>query len=738
MEDKNKDNEEKLKSLLSLLGKKQKENYSDTTQNTDSANTSTEYPIQTEKKAGGGLNQNSIPSTTQTDIVVNQSGITVSIVERVIPVILPTEKANKIATDSVNGFFTNLPTVTVSQTQLITVQTNLQTTSPNILTNSYSIDSNDQNRANSSSKEGISTGIIIIIASFSLVIILLVIWMLIYVTKKSKNKPKRIKKYEDSYEDDLYQDKGGYRSSRFDGFQNRNNRMRDMREQENYLYHNRFNDYHIEPIAINPGYSAAREKFVNRWPKYNDEYNNVYNTPDIEMYGYKRPKTMMMANAYSAPPNIRIPVVENKSYLDLDTTSELLGEVRGIDGNRLKNNKLATKLLEQKKQNQQLKNKLLAKKLASQQKLETKLYNELLQDSINSQITNENTSSTVRHERREIKKPSLPTISSAVNEESVYLDQKQNKGIMGLVSEMVKRQVDGIWGNVKENDKEHTDNNDRKLNRNKPSANLDRDREYPSSDDNLSEKYHKNFKKTEYRVSDYFKRFKKNSNSENSNKINKKSIKHLSNTKINSSFSDSYIEKIRNRQKLSDINKTSSKKYKGKSFREKNDNRITQKYSSEIEDKNPGIISRSLSSVSIIQLHKNIKKSENYPNTFKKRNITMLSKNSTDSEDYHQNSRNKSEFYESKDSLAQKYDFTIRHDPPLGPLKAVEGHEPLLSDELTIQKGDEIFVIGEFSDGWILAVIYTKGSPEGIMGMIPRRCVFLSSTPFNSNQNISS
>ncbi|OMJ29810.1 hypothetical protein AYI69_g661 [Smittium culicis] len=717
MEDKNKDNEEKLKSLLSLLGKKQKESFSDTIQNTDSANTSTGYPTLTEKKAGDGVNQNSIPSTTQTDIVVNQSGITVSIVERVIPVILPTEKANKIASDSANGFFTNLPTVTVSQTQLITVQTNLQTSSPIILTSSYSIDSIDQNKSGSSSKEGI------------------MIWMLIYVTKKSKNKPKRIKKYEDSYEDDLYQDKGGYRSSRLNGFQNRNNRMRDMREQENYLYHNRFNDYHVEPIAINPGYSAVREKFVNRWPKYNDEYNNTYNTPDIEMYGYKRPTPMMMTNAYSAPPNIRPPVVESKNYFDLDTTSELLG---GIGGNRLKNNKLVTKLHEQKKQNQLLKNKLLAKKLASQQKLETKLYNELLQDSTNSQITNENTSSTVRHERRDIKKLSLPTMAPAVNEESVYLDQKQNKGIMGLVSEMVKRQVDGIWGNIKETDKGHADNNERKLNRNKPSINLDRDREYPSSEDNLSEKYHKNFKKTEYRVSDYFKKFKKNSNSENRNKINKKSIKHLSNTKINSSFSDSYIDKIRNRQRISDINKASDSKHYGKLSREKNVNRNTRKYSSEIEDINPGKFSRSLSSESMIQKHKSIKKAENFPKSFKKRNITMLSKSSTNSEDYHIKSQNKSEFYESKDSLAQKYDFTIRHDPPLGPLKAVEGHDPLLSDELALQKGDEIFVIGEFSDGWILAVIYNEGSPEGIMGMMPRRCVFLSSTPFNSNPNIPS
>ncbi|PVU96662.1 hypothetical protein BB561_001033 [Smittium simulii] len=87
----------------------------------------------------------------------------------------------------------------------------------------------------------------------------------------------------------------------------------------------------------------------------------------------------------------------------------------------------------------------------------------------------------------------------------------------------------------------------------------------------------------------------------------------------------------------------------------------------------------------------------------------------------------------SEDSLDQKYDFIIRHKPNLGPLIAVEPYEPQLSDELGLCKGHEIYVIGEFSDGWVLAI---NNSDDGKIGMIPRKCVFLSNTPLSSLSSI--
>ncbi|PVV05248.1 hypothetical protein BB560_000235 [Smittium megazygosporum] len=91
--------------------------------------------------------------------------------------------------------------------------------------------------------------------------------------------------------------------------------------------------------------------------------------------------------------------------------------------------------------------------------------------------------------------------------------------------------------------------------------------------------------------------------------------------------------------------------------------------------------------------------------------------------------------FDSLDSLDQKYDFIVRHKPDLGPLIVVEPYNPQLSDELDLNKGDEVYVIGEFSDGWILAI---NNSDNGKVGMIPRKCVFLSNTPLSSlNSSIS-
>ncbi|KAI8325372.1 hypothetical protein GQ54DRAFT_244304, partial [Martensiomyces pterosporus] len=64
--------------------------------------------------------------------------------------------------------------------------------------------------------------------------------------------------------------------------------------------------------------------------------------------------------------------------------------------------------------------------------------------------------------------------------------------------------------------------------------------------------------------------------------------------------------------------------------------------------------------------------------------------------------------------------------PPLGPLRTVEPHVPGLPDELEIKRGNEVFVVGEFADGWVLAI---NISCNNECGMIPRRCLFFPVAP---------
>ncbi|KAJ1951081.1 hypothetical protein FBU59_000368 [Linderina macrospora] len=79
------------------------------------------------------------------------------------------------------------------------------------------------------------------------------------------------------------------------------------------------------------------------------------------------------------------------------------------------------------------------------------------------------------------------------------------------------------------------------------------------------------------------------------------------------------------------------------------------------------------------------------------------------------------------ESISDNYQFSKRHKPPLGPLRAVEPHIPSLPDELAVQRGDSVFVLGEFADGWVLAM---NASRNNECGMIPRRCLFFSTAQF--------
>ncbi|KAJ2821140.1 hypothetical protein IWW50_004760 [Coemansia erecta] len=88
---------------------------------------------------------------------------------------------------------------------------------------------------------------------------------------------------------------------------------------------------------------------------------------------------------------------------------------------------------------------------------------------------------------------------------------------------------------------------------------------------------------------------------------------------------------------------------------------------------------------------------------------------------------------DSIESLSESYQFAVRHKPPLGPLHVVEPHAPTLPDELRLGRGEKMFVIGEFADGWVLA-INTSRSNE--CGMIPRRCLFFPSAPFATHKSV--
>ncbi|KAJ2665998.1 hypothetical protein IW148_001357 [Coemansia sp. RSA 1199] len=84
---------------------------------------------------------------------------------------------------------------------------------------------------------------------------------------------------------------------------------------------------------------------------------------------------------------------------------------------------------------------------------------------------------------------------------------------------------------------------------------------------------------------------------------------------------------------------------------------------------------------------------------------------------------------DSIESLSESYKFAARHKPALGPLQVIEAHIPALPDELRLQRGEEIYVVGEFADGWMLAINVSRANE---CGMIPRRCLFMPTTPFVS------
>ncbi|KAJ2656579.1 hypothetical protein IWW48_004944 [Coemansia sp. RSA 1200] len=76
--------------------------------------------------------------------------------------------------------------------------------------------------------------------------------------------------------------------------------------------------------------------------------------------------------------------------------------------------------------------------------------------------------------------------------------------------------------------------------------------------------------------------------------------------------------------------------------------------------------------------------------------------------------KNENLLTDSIESLSDSYQLAVRHKPPLGPLRAVEPHSPSLNDELTVERGDRMYVFGEFADGWVLSINVTRGKDMGM------------------------
>ncbi|KAJ2549711.1 hypothetical protein EV175_004340 [Coemansia sp. RSA 1933] len=105
----------------------------------------------------------------------------------------------------------------------------------------------------------------------------------------------------------------------------------------------------------------------------------------------------------------------------------------------------------------------------------------------------------------------------------------------------------------------------------------------------------------------------------------------------------------------------------------------------------------------------------------------------TDRKDVEEKRRGEQLLTDSIESISDNYQLAVRHKPPLGPLRAVEPHVPVLPDELVVERSDRMYVFGEFADGWVLAMNISRRSD---LGMVPRRCMFFPTAPFMTEEAI--
>ncbi|KAJ2402835.1 hypothetical protein GGI23_000429 [Coemansia sp. RSA 2559] len=114
-------------------------------------------------------------------------------------------------------------------------------------------------------------------------------------------------------------------------------------------------------------------------------------------------------------------------------------------------------------------------------------------------------------------------------------------------------------------------------------------------------------------------------------------------------------------------------------------------------------------------------------------NAADSSDSDTDRQDINEMRRGEQLVTESIESISDNYQLAVRHKPPLGPLRAVEPHIPVLPDELVVERSDRMYVFGEFADGWVLAMNISRRSD---LGMVPRRCIFFPTAPFMTDEAI--
>ncbi|OLY77965.1 hypothetical protein AYI68_g7995 [Smittium mucronatum] len=756
---KNRENEIKLKSLLSLLGRKQLDasnKSSDTSQILNSNDLSSLSLILAAQNIQSPTKTEFISKTTQTNVVVNQSGYTVSIIERVIPVVLPTplNAPDRQQINVPDKFLTTTPTITVLETTVITIpiqtQAQLPTTTQIVIqqsnSSSQSLSQVSQDRSGEANGNTLSSSLLAVVISFSIIIIALIVWMIVYIMKRKRKNVGRKTEYEESRDDMDYSTKKSRKSNRGEDFIIRDPSYGDWRNYENRAYQN---NQTLDLVQDNNQYANKYPQIVNSYPIKENLYQNsnvrqIYHRPNTDIHELNRPIAQMMTNAYSAPPNLRNTAVEIGGLSDFDTSSDL---IRESNAEKLKKKKLEAKIRKKKEQNQKLKTQLLAKKLAAEEKIENKLFNELIEDSERSSAESDNQNNMIPTILSERKRESKVPKADYQTEKTVYPDiEKSNKGIVGLVSEMVKKHVDGIWGGIKDAGIESNNQRESTLGVGTPGYNSERDKIKGQRWRAFSREKSREDDRNENRASEYLKKFK--STKKNSANLERNSYvnRYLDNRSTESSISDTYFEKDRRESYKFPVKVDVHDKFSG--FTKRQDRK--KKNYEDLENYEPNYPNRPISRRIISysgdsEIHyvrdSETKRYSKISGVGSKRindmgfEIVNTPKN---------NRNNKKKFRErfdydeseSDDSLSKKYDFSIRHNPPLGPLKAVENHDPMLSDELELEKDDEIYVIGEFSDGWILAILCENGVPGGSMGMLPRRCVFLSGTPFSSIPNM--
>ncbi|ORZ07884.1 hypothetical protein BCR42DRAFT_302849, partial [Absidia repens] len=58
--------------------------------------------------------------------------------------------------------------------------------------------------------------------------------------------------------------------------------------------------------------------------------------------------------------------------------------------------------------------------------------------------------------------------------------------------------------------------------------------------------------------------------------------------------------------------------------------------------------------------------------------------------------------------------------PPIGTFTVLTTYTPTLSDEIDVQRNDQVQIFEEYDDGWCLGINITRGQTRGVF---PKHCV---------------